>query len=116
MNCTDEIGTTFEIQWTPTNTTEVVSLDLGTGPSNDVEIVLSIAANIPNTGVIQIQVSNADCNRVSNGLFLIKFLVETIIQLKSPRGKFFSQAVSNEFSPNDYNFTPRVSFLIPRKY
>jgi hypothetical protein len=90
MNCIDEIGSNFEIQWTPTNTSEVISLDLGIGPSNDVDIVLSIAANIPNTGVIQIQVSNADCNRVSNGLFLTKFLLDPIIQLKSPRGKFSS--------------------------
>ena len=45
------LGTNFNIRWTPSNTSSVVSLDLGTGLSSDIQTVFSIASGIPNSGV-----------------------------------------------------------------
>jgi hypothetical protein len=58
------------IQWTPDPSVSTVTLDLGNGPSGDVNIVQNIVSGIPNSGV---QYPSAfamlTIRRVTRGLF-----------------------------------------------
>ena len=79
-------GTNFVIEWSPTNTTGVISLDLGTGDSSDIKVVRSIASNIPNSGVCIVNYLFLIVTSLSNGQWITPFLLEPIILLKSPLG------------------------------
>ena len=59
MDRIDAIGTNFEIEWTPSSN-GTVSLDLGTGDSASIGVVMNIANGIPNTGVSSSCESNPD--------------------------------------------------------
>lgn len=54
-NGVDGLGSNFEIEWTPSGGNGTISLDLGTGSSTDINVVMNIATGIPNSGVILLQ-------------------------------------------------------------
>jgi len=116
LNCvgisslTAAIGSNFLIQWDQI-TGDTVNLDLGNGPSGDVNIVQNIATGIANTGVSQHSYPSKLTNcRVSRGLSRPRLSQEatTPSRFLGTMGMPFPLRGRSNWIRTDYNFSARV--------
>jgi len=107
---TTAIGSNFLIQWDEI-TGATVNLDLGNGPSGDVNIVENIATGIANSGVSKHSYPSKLTNcRVSNGLFPPRLPQEatTPSGFLGTMGRPFPLKGHSNSIRTDYNFSARV--------